>query len=780
MKKQKVETVMSKYDKLDARKELEQTMTNDLHKAFSKRGFKAKHNGTSTSHAVGGMADIEVFNEKYHFTVEVTKSTKSQQDREFNPIKEHLQDIKDKYPTKKAFCIYVSPSTPKRMSNSIKEYNQQNDEKIIPIDFETFQTWITKLIEADSSLYGIEHLIETLSKYDGFIDDLRTKKLLFKSYFANDEEIKEQLKKEEVEKDQKSLEELIKDLSNVENYMRQNGIAVSQNAIDSLIFIVFIKLFEEKQKTDRLSNKESFIAYTKNLGSRDRKEKRAIHKLFEIIKEDEEFENTGMFTENDSLPDTITDDFILEYIIPKFEKYNFIGTTIDALGAVYEVLALRADKDVKVGQFFTPENVVNFMVDMANLNHKDKILDPACGTGRFLIHSMKRMFDEVENSTSPQSKKEKDIEHISKYQLYGSDIDLRIAKIAKMNMWIHGDGKSNIFGGRDYNGLTLYNHTLPTGDSFDNNFDAILTNPPLGDLNYQTLDFGKDKIIAKDDEEREKKYQELKLKRMPFLPVKNETETKLNEINKKVDSYKAELKELENKLTILELSDSVISYLKLIESNKTKANKLKKDSEEVATYTKLISKINQKNKTIDSNIEKSKDLEALIRTDQCKLSITGNNLKGGSQFLGAIWHYLKDDAGQSDLAEWRGGKTLIVLDEGVLNTDDYSKTREFIKSHFFIKAVVSLTRDTFIPISNTNVKTSIMYLIKKSDIHTVQKEPIFFAHVNSVGMDTKGKIIKNDLPDILHNYREFAKNILDSYNGGVFNKNTFLSLQPKG
>lgn len=563
---------MSKYDKLDARKEIEQEITSDLSKAFEKRGFKAQHNGTPTSHAVGGMADIEVFNEEYHFTVEVTKSTKSQQDREFNPIKEHLQDIKSKYPKKQSFCIYISPSTPIRMSNSIKEYNQQNNEKIIPIDFHTFQIWITKLIEADSSLYNIKSLMETLNQYDGFIDDLRTKKLLFKNYFVNDEEIKEQLKKEEIEKDQKSLEELIKDLSNVEDYMRQNGIAVSQSAIDSLIFIVFIKLFEEKQKTDRLSNKESFIAYTKNIGSRDRKEKRAIHKLFEIIKEDEEFENTGMFTENDSLPDTITDDFILDYIIPKFEKYNFIGTTIDALGAVYEVLALRADKDVKVGQFFTPENVVNFMVDMANLGYKDKILDPACGTGRFLIHSMKRMFDEVENSNSPKSQKQKDIEHISKYQLYGSDIDLRIAKIAKMNMWIHGDGKSNIFGGRDYNGLTLYNHTLPTGESFDNNFNAILTNPPLGDLNYQTLDFGKDKIVAKDDEEKEKKYQELKLKRMPFLPVKNETEAKFNEINKKVDAYKNELEELKNQLSTLKLDDEVVNYLELLSNSKTKAN----------------------------------------------------------------------------------------------------------------------------------------------------------------------------------------------------------------
>lgn len=263
----------------------------------------------------GGVADIEVFNESFHFTIEVTKTKKSQQDREFNPIKEHLKNIKSQNPKKICHCIYVSPETPKRMSNSILEYNKQNNEKILPIDFDTFEVWITKLKESDKSLYDINQLIKVLSEYDLFIDDLRTKKALYNEFFKNDSNLEEKLKNEEQERDQKSLEELIKDLANVESYMRQNGIAVSQNAIDSLIFIVFMKLFEEKQKTNRLSNKNNYISYIKLLPSKVRDNKRAIHELFNTIKTDSEFEHTGMFTENDSLPDTITDDFIIDYII---------------------------------------------------------------------------------------------------------------------------------------------------------------------------------------------------------------------------------------------------------------------------------------------------------------------------------------------------------------------------------------------------------------------------------------------------------------------------------
>jgi hypothetical protein len=344
-----------------------------------------------------------------------------------------------------------------------------------------------------------------------------------------------------------------------------------------------------------------------------------------------------------------------------------------------------------------------------------------------------------------------------------------------MNMWIHGDGKSNIFGGRDYNGLTLNKKTLPTGDSFDNNFDAVLTNPPLGDLNYQTIDFGKDAIdYDSDSDEYKKAYRELVLNRLPFLPTKNETEVKIKEIGERIQIHTDDLNKFLDEQFDLESDSNVKKYL--AESDTKEKKKLEK-TDEVKKYNSLLGKISKKRATIEKNNELLKELEVKRSTNQSDISITGNNLKGGAQFLGVIWHYLKDETKYSDLVEWKGGKTLIVLDEGVLNTDEYSKTREFIKKYFYIKAVVSLTRDTFIPISNTNVKTSILYLIKKTDVYAVQKEPIFFAHINKVGMNTKGKAIKNDLPDILSKYRKFKKNVEDSYSNGFFNASAFKQKQ---
>ncbi|MFZ3121802.1 MAG: hypothetical protein WA104_00295 [Thermodesulfovibrionales bacterium] len=198
------------------------------------------------------------------------------------------------------------------------------------------------------------------------------------------------------------------------------------------------------------------------------------------------------------------------------------------------------------------------------------------------------------------------------------------------------------------------------------------------------------------------------------------------------------------------------------------------------TLNSLAKKIESKKKVITTNQAEAKQIEAEILTGKAEYEITGNNMKGGAMFITAIWHYLKDVADKDELPEWRGGKMLIVLDEGVLNTDDYKEVRNFIRSHFYIKAVISLTRDTFIPISKTATKTSILYAIKKTDFDAVQKEPIFFAHAEKVGMDTKGKICRNDLAGVLNSYLKFKDAVHKSYSGLVFNKDKFSKLIAKG
>lgn len=743
---------MTKYDNLDARTELEQTIFEDFRRSYTKRGLDVKHLGKPTSSASGGRPDIIAKNDDVYITIEPTKTKKSGQDREFQAIRDHLSDIKNLNPKHKCYCIFISPETSQRTIDSIKDYNKQRenegstDMRILPMDFLTCEILTKKLIEADSSLYPFNDFVACFKEHNSFIDDLRIRKLIIHKMFPDDVELEDEVHKQEIAHDEKTLEELIKDLTRIENYMRENGIATGADAIANLIFLVFLKLYEEKREKDkgipnRLRSRETFNNYCQDQSEFLIRDGRCIHHLFETIKGDNEFRVSKLFTEYDKLRDEVDDKFIYEYILPIFNEYNFYGTKLDALGAVYEVLALRAEKDVKVGQFFTPENVVKFMVDLADLSFQDRVLDPACGTGRFLIHSMHNMQRKLKLSEE-KNKEEKD-EHIRQHQCFGADIDTRIAKIAKMNMWINGDGKSNIFGGKDYNGLLLHKKPFNDDYTFDDNFEVVLTNPPLGELNYQVLDFSHTQTT---DLQRIKDI----LNRIPILPNKNLTQDRLNKKIEAISKYKIELDELK----------------KQFDNDKLSPRELKV----------ITNKIEAKKRVIISNQAEVKKIESEILTGNSEFEITGNNLKGGAMFVTAIWHYLKDVVNSDSLAEWRGGKMLIVLDEGVLNTDDYKEVRNYIRSHFYIKAVISLTRDTFIPISKTATKTSILYAIKKTDFDAIQKEPIFFAHAEKVGMDTKGNLCNNDLDGILKSYREFSEVIFKSYTGKTFNKDKFSKM----
>ncbi len=354
---------MSKYDSLDARIELEQTIAQGLNNAFQKRGLNAEHQSGTNSNAPGNTPDIIVSNSNLKITVECTKSKGASQDREFNSIRDHLKQLKDNNLSKNCFCIFTSPETSRRMLDSIKEHNYMRkdkpDLKILPLCFDTLELFLQKLSDSVPDQYPIAQFIEIFNKHTEFIDDLRIRKLLYQQLFQTDVQLSDNIEKEEIERDQRLLESLVKDLDKLENYLRENGIATGDKAIDTLIYLVFVKLYEEKREKEgegknRLK-RENFLGYKNDLPHHIRQRNQAIHELFKTIKDEAEFITSGMFSQTDNFSEDLKDDFIINNVIPVFDKYTFLGTKIDALGAVYEVLALRANKDVKVGQFLIPK-----------------------------------------------------------------------------------------------------------------------------------------------------------------------------------------------------------------------------------------------------------------------------------------------------------------------------------------------------------------------------------------------------------------------------------------
>ncbi len=148
----------------------------------------------------------------------------------------------------------------------------------------------------------------------------------------------------------------------------------------------------------------------------------------------------------------------------------------EELGNAFEYLLSIMGSQGDAGMFRTPRHIIDFIVDVVNPTKDDTILDPACGTAGFLISAYKhimRNHDGVDNVSGDKTEKEKRLTHAEKIavmeHLQGYDISPEMAKLARVNMYLHGAKTPNI---AEYD-------TLSSDKNWDEYFDVILANPPF-------------------------------------------------------------------------------------------------------------------------------------------------------------------------------------------------------------------------------------------------------------------------------------------------------------
>ena len=162
-----------------------------------------------------------------------------------------------------------------------------------------------------------------------------------------------------------------------------------------------------------------------------------------------------------------------------------------------------------LGQFFTPRSVVDFMTRIAlrnvDIKKPPKVLDACCGTAGFLIEVMAYLTGRLRNDTRLTSDERKVIhKQICEECLYGIEANERVARIARINMYLHGDGGSHIFhgDGLDINPLETKDMTSEKKEEVsefktkikNNTFDLILSNPPFS-MNYSSSNEDEKRIL---------------------------------------------------------------------------------------------------------------------------------------------------------------------------------------------------------------------------------------------------------------------------------------------
>jgi type I restriction enzyme M protein len=177
---------------------------------------------------------------------------------------------------------------------------------------------------------------------------------------------------------------------------------------------------------------------------------------------------------------------VLAYIVTQLQMFSLLDSDVDVKGKAYEEVVgsnLRGDR----GEFFTPRNVCNMMVAMLDPGDKDLILDPACGTGGFLIAAMNHVLASIKHNvrSSGRSRNLQDEtirerkKSFLENNLVGLDFNPNLVRATKMNMVMNNDGSGGL-----YQANSLDNPTRWAAELRDRKLigsvDIILTNPPFG------------------------------------------------------------------------------------------------------------------------------------------------------------------------------------------------------------------------------------------------------------------------------------------------------------
>lgn len=178
------------------------------------------------------------------------------------------------------------------------------------------------------------------------------------------------------------------------------------------------------------------------------------------------------------------DDAPLRTVVSHLESINLNKTDLDTKGVAFEQFMDGFFKG-DFGQYFTPREVIALAVEMTRPTHEDLALDPACGSGGFLLYALDAVRREAgsyyDEGTTYHFKHWHDF---AKGRLFGIEINDEIARVAKMNMIIHDDGHTNVAGADALQPLEQLTALNP-GFARDR-FDLILTNPPFGAMVKQT------------------------------------------------------------------------------------------------------------------------------------------------------------------------------------------------------------------------------------------------------------------------------------------------------
>ena len=265
-----------------------------------------------------------------------------------------------------------------------------------------------------------------------------------------------------------SREELIKSLEKAHDSVWQGGKLAPTTAFDEVSKLLFCKLKDEKIT---LKGKP----YLFQIGTHELPDE--VYKRVNSIYQKAKKEDAEVFKDDIKL-----DPKIVYNVVEHLQGLSINKIDLDTKGIAFEIFMTDFFKG-KMGQFFTPRPIIQFCVKMMKPERGELVLDPACGSGGFLLNALDYIREYADNNYDEQEARDH-WHSFAKDNLYGIEINDQIARVCKMNMIIHDDGHTNIV---STDALESFDEIEKLHPKFEkNHFDLILTNPSFGAMIKRT------------------------------------------------------------------------------------------------------------------------------------------------------------------------------------------------------------------------------------------------------------------------------------------------------
>jgi type I restriction enzyme M protein len=256
------------------------------------------------------------------------------------------------------------------------------------------------------------------------------------------------------------------------NYLAANAVGITRDEVfaQQIINLIFCKIYDE-----RFTKPEDTVKFRAGIEESSDVVRKRIKDIFEHVK-------TQYSDVIDSDDEILLDNHTLVYVVGELQIYCITESERDAIADAFETFIGPSLKGGQ-GQFFTPRNIVKLIVEIVSPGADDKIIDPACGSGGFLIESLRHAWNFIDKRGKdfnwPDNEIYAEKQRVAIKNIRGLDKDSFLSKVAKAYMAILGDGRGGVFCENSLDNSV--NWKPNTQESIQlGHFDIVVTNPPFG------------------------------------------------------------------------------------------------------------------------------------------------------------------------------------------------------------------------------------------------------------------------------------------------------------